>query len=99
MKKRSHQTLKKSDLVNSVYNKIGYSKKHGESVIDSFFNIIKESLNEGVGVKINKFGKFILKDKRARPGRNPRTGENLTISPRRVILFHASSNLKKLFKP
>ena len=98
MKKRSNYTLSKADLVESVYNKIGYNKSHTEKMVTAFFDIMKDSLKEGTGIKISKFGKFFLKDKKARKGRNPKTGETVMISARRVTLFHPSSHLKKLLQ-
>ena len=98
MKARASQTSTKADLVKAVYDKIGYSKKYTEGVVDAFFDIVKESLNQGKGIKINKFGKFILKDRKAKKGRNLKTGETVMVAPRRVVLFRASVHLKKLFK-
>ena len=98
MKTRASQTLTKADLVKAVYGKIGYSKKYTENIVDTFFDIIKESLNQGKGIKINKFGKFILKDRKAKKGRNLKTGGTVTVAPRRVVLFRSSTHLKNLFK-
>ena len=89
--------LTKADIAKAVYNKIGYSKVHCEDLVDSFFEMIKDHLKKGTGVQIHGFGKFILKDKKARRGRNPQTGEELTIKARRVLLFHASEIFKKQF--
>ena len=91
------KNLTKADLVKALYNKIGYSKKLCEELVEELFNTMRESLKKGQGIKIQNFGKFILKDKKPRRGRNPQTGEALTISARRVLLFHASSILKKKF--
>ena len=94
---KNKKTLTKSDIVQAVYNKIGYTKKFSEELVDELFNNIKNHLLKGQGIKIHGFGKFILKDKKPRRGRNPKTGKALTISARRVLLFHASSNFKKRF--
>lgn len=91
------KTLTKADIATAVYNKIGYSKKFSEKLVDDLFEEIKNDLINGQGIKIHGFGKFILKDKKARKGRNPQTGQTLTIPERRVLLFHASSYLKKKF--
>ena len=91
------KTINKSDLAKAVYNKIGYSKKLSEELVNALFDLIKDHLLKGQGVKIHNFGKFILKDKKARTGRNPQTGESLKLSARRVLLFHASAILKKTF--
>ena len=92
-----NKTLTKANIVQAVYNKIGYSKKFSEELVDKLFSNIKEHLIKGHGVKIHGFGKFVLKDKKQRKGRNPQTGESLMISARRVLLFHASTKLKKDF--
>lgn len=94
MKKK---TLTKADLAQAVYNKIGYSRKFSEELVEELFSSLKNHFLKGQGIKIHGFGNFILKDKKARRGRNPQTGESLTISARRVLLFHASTNLKKRF--
>lgn len=94
---KNKKTLTKSDIVQAVHNKIGYSKKYCEELVDDFFDMIKEHLKNGRGVKIHGLGKFILKDKRARRGRNPQTGKKLMIKARRVLLFHAGESFKKQF--
>lgn len=94
---KSKKTLTKADIVKAVYNKIGYSKKFSEDLVDELFNSIKAHLIKGQGIKIHGFGKFILKDKKSRRGRNPKTGKTLTISARRVLLFHASTTFKNMF--
>ena len=98
MKKRSNYTLSKADLVVAVYNKMGYSKKHTEKIVTTFFNLIQHSLEKKTEVKISKFGKFFVRNKKARKGRNPKTGEPAIISARKVIVFHVSSHLKKLLQ-
>ena len=92
-----NKILTKADIVQAVYNKIGYSKKFSAELVNGFFHSIKNHLIKGQGIKIHGFGKFTLKDKKPRKGRNPQTGETLTISARRVLLFHASTSLKKRF--
>ena len=92
-----NKILTKADIVQAVYNKIGYSKKFSEELVNDFFLSIKNHLMKGQGIKIQGFGKWILKDKKPRKGRNPQTGEALTISARRVLLFHSSTRLKKKF--
>ena len=91
------KSLTKADLVEAVYKKIGYSKKLSKELVEELFQSLRESLKKGQGLKIQGFGKFILKDKKSRTGRNPQTGEAVTISARRVLLFHASSVLKRKF--
>ena len=92
-----NKILTKADIVQAVYNKIGYNKKFSEELVNDFFLSIKNHLMKGQGIKIQGFGKWILKDKKPRKGRNPQTGEALTISARRVLLFHSSTRLKKKF--
>ena len=94
---KSRQKLIKADISEAVYNKIGYSKKFSEELVDELFKYIKNHLIKGQGVKIHGFGKFVLKDKKPRKGRNPKTGKALIISARRVLLFHTSTVLKKRF--
>ena len=95
MKKTNKKKLTKADLARAVYSKIGYSKRHCEDLVETFFEMMKDHFKKGQGIQIHGLGKFILKDKKARRGRNPQTGEELTIKARRVLLFHASDNLKK----
>ena len=94
---KNKKVLTKADIVKAVYNQIGYTKKFSEELVDELFNNIKNHLIKGQGIKIHGFGKFILKDKKPRKGRNPKTGKSLTISARRVLLFHASTIFKKMF--
>lgn len=95
MKKRAGYTLSKADLVEKVYHKMGYSRNHTEKMLTFFFDIIKDSLKTGAAVKISRFGKFFVRAKKARKGRNPKTGEPVMISARKVTLFHPSSQFKK----
>lgn len=95
LKKRS---ITKSDLAQAVYYKLGYSKKFSKDFVNAFFNTLINMLQQGQGFKIHHFGKFILKDKKKRLGRNPQTGKELMISERRVVLFYASPFLKNNFK-
>ena len=97
MKRARKKNLTKTDIAKAVYNRIGYSKKYCEELVDVFFEMIKAHLKKGQGVQIHGLGKFILKDKKARRGRNPQTGKELTIKARRVLLFHASESFKKQF--
>ena len=91
------KTLTKADITQAVYNKMGYSKSFAAELVDFFFNTIKSHLQKGQGVQFHGFGKFILKDKKERKGRNPQTGESVVIPKRRVLLFKPSSILKKKF--
>ena len=87
--------LTKEEIVNSIYMQIGYSKKISENLIDDLFEIILENLIKYKKVKIAKFGTFILKKKKERIGRNPKTKESKIISERYVVLFKVSNEFKK----
>ena len=87
--------LTKKDLVNLVYMQLGFSKQISENLIEDFLSIILEKLIKNKKVKIPKFGIFILRYKKSRIGRNPKTNENKIISERNVILFKPSKELKK----
>jgi len=87
-------TLTKADLVEAVYNKVGFSKRKSVDVVEMVFNTMKETLGRGEKIKITGFGNFELRDKRARNGRNPQTGKVIEISARRVLTFKASQALK-----
>ncbi len=89
-------TLTKADIVERVYNKIGFSKKEASDLVELVFSTLKNSLNEGERVKISGFGNFTVKEKKERPGRNPQTGDQITISARRVLTFKPSQILKDL---
>ena len=91
------RTQTKAELSLSLYHKIGYSKKYCEEIVDEFFNIIKNHLKKGREVKIHAFGKFVVKNKKSRKGRNIKTGEPLIISSRKVLLFKTSQLLKNQF--
>ena len=86
--------LTKKDIVNSIYMQIGFSKKISETLLEDLFMIILYNLVEHKKVKIAKFGTFILRKKKQRIGRNPKTKEIKVISERNVILFKASKEFK-----
>ena len=88
------QNLTKKEIINSIYMQLGYSKKLIENILEDIFEILLESLNEKGKVKISNFGTFILRNKKARVGRNPKTKEEAVISQRNVILFKPSKLLK-----
>ena len=87
--------LTKKDIVNSLYMQIGYSKKISENLLEDFFELILDNLKKHKMVKIAKFGTFILREKKSRIGRNPKTKEKKIISQRKVVLFKPSKELKK----
>ena len=77
-----------------VHNEIGLNKREAKELIESFFEQIKKSLEEGNDIKLSGFGNFNLRNKAPRPGRNPKTGEEVTISSRRVVTFKSGLKLK-----
>ena len=87
--------LTKKDIVNSLYMQIGYSKKISENLLEDLFELILDNLKRHKMVKIAKFGTFILREKKSRIGRNPKTKEKKLISQRKVVLFKPSKELKK----
>ena len=91
-------TLTKSDIVENLNNEIGLNKREAKELVDMLFNDIKNLLSEGHEVKLSGFGNFQLRDKSSRPGRNPRTGEDVEISARRVVTFKPGQKLKESVK-
>jgi len=91
-------TLTKSDIVENLNNEIGLNKREAKELVDMLFNDIKNLLSEGHEVKLSGFGNFQLRDKSPRPGRNPRTGEDVEISARRVVTFKSGQKLKESVK-
>ena len=87
-------TITKIELAEAIFDQVGLNKREAKEMIDSFFENIANHLERGVDVKISGFGNFQLRNKSARPGRNPKTGESIPISARRVVTFHASQKLK-----
>ena len=88
-------TITKNSLVEIIHNEVGFNKREAKEFIEEFFETIKKTLEEGNDIKFSGFGNFILRDKVARPGRNPKTGEDVTISARRVVTFRAGNKLRK----
>ena len=86
--------MTKADIVANVYEKVGFSKKEAVRVVETLFDIVKDSLQRGEKVKISGFGNFVVRSKRARRGRNPQTGDDIEISPRRILSFRPSQVLK-----
>jgi integration host factor subunit alpha len=89
-------TLTKAELADMLFEKVGLNKREAKDMVESFFEEIRLALEEGDGVKLSGFGNFELRDKPQRPGRNPKTGEEIPITARRVVTFHASQKLKAL---
>ncbi len=88
--------LTKKDLVNLIYMQLGFSKKISENLIEDFFQTIIENLSKEKTLKISKFGTFMIRQKKSRLGRNPKTKEEKIISERNVVLFKPSKEFKKL---
>lgn len=86
--------LTKAQLSDVLFDQLGLNKREAHDFIDSFFNILFTELVDGRDVKISGFGNFEVRNKTARPGRNPRTGKDVAIPSRRVITFKASGMLK-----
>jgi integration host factor subunit alpha len=88
--------ITKADIVQTVYARLGgFSKKEAADLVDLVFETMKDTLGRGEKIKISGFGNFILRDKRARQGRNPQTGTPIMITERRVLSFKASQLLKQ----
>ena len=88
------QNLTKKEIINSIYMQLGFSKKMIENILEDMFDILLISLKEKGKVKISNFGTFILRYKKSRVGRNPKTKKESVISERNVILFKPSKYLK-----
>jgi integration host factor subunit alpha len=91
---QAEANVTKADIIESVYEKVGFSKKEAAEVVEMVFDTIKETLERGEKIKISGFGNFIVRDKKSRVGRNPQTGEEIEISARRVLTFRPSQVLK-----
>ena len=91
-------TLTRADMVESLFNDLGLSKTDGRELVDLFIEELTASLAVGEQVKLPGFGNFYLRDKKERPGRNPKTGESIPISARRVVTFKAGPTLKARVK-
>ena len=89
-------TVTKADIVEKVYEKIGFSKKEASELVELVFNTLKNQLQDGEKVKISGFGNFVVRGKNERIGRNPQTGEQIKISARRVLTFRPSQVLKAM---
>jgi len=89
-------TLTKAELADMLFEQVGLNTREAKDMVESFFEEIRLALEEGDGVKLSGFGNFELRDKPQRPGRNPKTGEEIPITARRVVTFHASQKLKAL---
>jgi len=91
--------LTKEKIINSIYNQVGLSKSQSRNVVERLLEIIKRSLENGEDILISGFGKFVVKEKSARRGRNPQTTEDLQLRARRVVVFKTSGVLRNKINP
>ncbi len=88
-------TLTKEGIVELIMGRMSFSQKEAKQLLELVLEEVKNTLEQGNEVKISGFGKWNVRSKKARPGRNPHTGETLEIAPRKVVTFHPSEKLKK----
>ena len=86
--------LTKADIAEHLFNVVGLNKREAKDLVEIFYEEIRASLSRGEPVKLSGFGNFNLRDKNERPGRNPKTGEEIPITARRVVTFRAGHKLK-----
>jgi integration host factor subunit alpha len=92
--------MTKAEIIDSVYEKVGgFSKKEAAEVVEAVFDAMKEVLAEGEKIKLSGFGNFVVREKAARLGRNPQTGDEIVIAARRVLTFKPSQVLKEALNP
>ena len=87
-------TLTKAELADLLFERIGLNKRESKDLVEAFFDLLHEALVSGSEVKLSGFGNFELRQKNQRPGRNPKTGEEIPISARRVVTFRPGQKLK-----
>jgi integration host factor subunit alpha len=88
--------MTKAEIVEQIYERVGFSKKEAAELVEKVFGIIKETLSEGEKVKVSGFGNFVVREKNARKGRNPQTGQEILLEARRVLTFKPSLVLKNV---
>ena len=88
-------TVTKADLANTLYEQLGLNRREAKELVELFFEQIREALEKGESVKLSGFGGFSVRDKRSRPGRNPKTGQAVAVSTRRVVTYRASQKVKE----
>ncbi len=86
--------LTKAEMAESLFHELGLNKREAKELVDLFFEEIRAALESGEQVKLSGFGNFDLRDKNQRPGRNPKTGEEIPITARRVVTFRPGQKLK-----
>ncbi|MEI6415838.1 MAG: integration host factor subunit alpha [Pseudomonadota bacterium] len=87
-------TLTKADIADHLFQQLGINVREAKDLVDAVFDELKQTLESGQVVKLSNFGNFELREKKQRPGRNPKTAEPVAIAPRRVVTFRASQMLK-----
>ena len=87
-------SLTKADIADRLFNEVGLNKREAKEFVDAYFEVVRAALENGENVKLSGFGNFQLRDKNQRPGRNPKTGEEIPISARRVVTFRPGQKLK-----
>jgi integration host factor subunit alpha len=87
-------SLTKAEIANRLFDEVGLNKREAKEFVDAYFETIKAALEDGDNVKLSGFGNFQLRDKKERPGRNPKTGEEIPISARRVVTFRPGQKLR-----
>ena len=87
-------TLTKADLADLLFEQVGLNKREAKDMVEAFFEEVRNALEQGDSVKLSGFGNFELRTKSERPGRNPKTGEEIPISARRVVTFRPGQKLK-----
>jgi integration host factor subunit alpha len=87
-------SLTKADIADRLFDEVGLNKREAKEFVDSFFEAIRIALEGGENVKLSGFGNFQLRDKNPRPGRNPKTGEEIPITARRVVTFRPGQKLR-----
>ena len=92
-------TMTKAELVEIICEKTAFTRQESAEFMEQVFEIIKETLEKGEKIKIAGFGNFVVREKRPRRGRNPKTGEEMTIAERRVLTFRPSQALRKVLNP
>ena len=88
-------TLTKAHIVDAISDQIGFTKNHSSEIVENLLELIKSSLESGDDVLISGFGKFCVKEKGERKGRNPATGEDMMMKPRKVVTFRCSARLRE----
>ncbi len=88
-------TLTKADMVEHLFEELGLNKREAKDLVEMFFEEIRDALEVGKNVKLSGFGNFMLRDKTQRPGRNPKTGEEIPVTARRVVTFRPGQKLKQ----